>query len=192
MALEYTSEYFLVSLDGAKDYLDVDGSGDDAEIGFLMAAVAQLFDTHTGRKLREQEITEYRRGNETDRLYLHSWPVSAVTSVHWDWDELYDDEALLASTDYRVNLDDGYISIPGGVWTRDIPIKIVYTAGYTLSAVPYDLRMGYLEALGVLWKRKQEGRFDVSTYSRGDVSYTYLEDMPHTVADVIKRYKRYG
>jgi uncharacterized phiE125 gp8 family phage protein len=193
MSLSYASEYFLVTLDDCKDYLDIDDSTDDAIIGYLMQAVSDMFKENTGRNLVEAELTEYYTGDDTDRLYLRSYPISAVASINWDWDEVYGADTLLESDNYRVDSEYGFVRIFGGsVWDRGIPIKVVYTAGYTQANMPYDLRTAALEALGVLFKRRTEGRFDTSTYSRGDVSYSYLDEMPHMVRDTMKRYRRFG
>jgi len=193
--MTYESEYFLVSLDDSKSYLDIDDTDDDAIIGYLMNVVSKLFDTVTGRTLIAADLTEYYQGDGTDTLYLRSYPVNSTTSeieVYIDEDRLFDADTKQAAANLWIDSDMGRLVHEGRELHKDEPVKVVYNAGYAQDSVPYDLRLAALEWLGVLYKRKQEGRFDVNTLSRGDVSYTYLDTMPHTVRDVLRRYERRG
>lgn len=190
--MTYESEYFLVSLDDAKEFLGVDDATEDNVIGYLMNVVSKLFDTATGRTLIASDLTEYYEGNGTDTLYLRSYPVNSTNEtieVYIDGNRDFDNGTQIASASLFIDSDMGKLVYVGGTFHKRYAVKVVYSAGYT--TVPYDLQGAALEALGVLWKRKSEGRFDTSTLSRGDVSYTYLADMPHTVTETLKRYRRW-
>lgn len=192
--MTYESEYFLVSLADSKTYLNVD-SEDDAIVGYLMNVVSKLFDTMTGRTLVAADLTEYYQGDDTGSLYLRSYPINSTTStieVYVDEDRLFESDSKITSSNLWLDTELGRVEWINNRFDREDAIKVVYNAGYAQASVPYDLRLAALEGLGVLWKRRQEGRFDTSTLSRGDVSYTYLEAMPHTVTEVLKRYKRIG
>lgn len=187
--MTYESEFFLVSLDDCKSYLEIDDTDDDNIIGYLMNVVSKLFDTYTDRTLVAADITEYHEGYGTDTLFLNSYPVNSTTStieVYRDADRVFGTETKIDGGNLFLDADAGKLVYVGSRFDR--PIKVVYNAGYT--TVPYDLRGAALEALGVLYKRRQEGRFDTSTYSRDVASYTYLDQFPHTVMNTLKRYRR--
>lgn len=194
--MTYASEYFLVSLDDCKTYLGVDDSADDSLIGYLMQAVSSWFNTQTARTLVAADITEYVDGHGTDSVFVDSYPINSDTSateVYVDEDKEFDAETQLEADDFAIRGDAGRITLLGDTFPRgEQTIKVVYNGGYTQDSIPYDLRMGALDMLGVLWKRHKEKRFDVSNISRGDVTTTYLDAVPHTVAGVVKAYKRYG
>lgn len=193
--MTYESEFFLVSLADSKTYLEVDDTGDDAIIGYLMNVVSKLFDTYTGRTLIATDLTEYYEGQDSESLYLRSYPINSTTStieVYVDADRLFTSDTKIDAANLWLDTEMGRLIYVDRKIYRTEPVKVVYNAGYAQSAVPYDLRLAALEALGVLYKRRQEGRFDVSTYSRDVSSYTYLDAMPHTVIDTLKRYRRIG
>lgn len=193
--MTYESEYFLVSLADCKSYLEVDDTGDDAIIGYLMNIVSKMFDSHTGRTLISTDLTEYYEGSGTESLFLRSYPVNSSTDtieVYVDANRLFGSDTQVDGSNLWLNTEFGRVVYVGRPFYKGEPVKVVYNAGYAQDSVPYDLRLAALEALGVLYKRRQEGRFDVSTYSRDTSSYTYLEAMPHTVMDTLKRYRRIG
>ncbi len=192
--MTYESEYFLVSMDDCKTYLSVDDAGDDAIIGRLMNFVSELFNTATDRKLINQDTTEYHTGDGTDTIFLRNYPVTSTNEtieVYVDWYRSFDADSKVDSEDLWVGQDYGELVYINSYFQKGRTVKVVYNAGYEQSEVPYDLQMAALETLGVLYKRRQEARFDTNTLSRGDVSYTYLDEFPHTVRDTLKRYRRW-
>lgn len=194
--MTYQSEYLLVELLDCKSYLGVDDPDDNEKIGYLMQSVSQMFKAETNRSLLQEELTEYYDGRDTDTIMLRSTPLSSThetISVYLDNDRDFTESSKLASTSLFVDQEIGAVHYDGGIFDRGRRnVKVIYTAGWTRANMPHDIRVAALEALGVLWKRMSEKRFDTSTVSRGDVSYSYLEAMPHTVVNTLARYRSYA
>jgi hypothetical protein len=185
--MTYSSAEFLVSLADIRDYLGMETHDDDSVIGFIAASISELFNGETRRKLKAQAVTEYRDGDGTNMLYLQSYPVQSET-LYVDSQALFGSETLVPSSEYFLEASTGLIRY-GNVFERGRRnIKIAYTGGY--ASIPYDLQLAYLEAVHTIYKRRQEKRTDVDTLARGETSYTYLQHLPYTVTDVLKRYRR--
>lgn len=196
--MTYDASAVLVSMQDCKEYLQVDPSDTDTEslIGYLMQSVSRLFKETTGRSLIQEEITEYHDGDGTDCVMLRSAPVSSTAAniaVYLDNSRDFDSDSQISGSSLFVSPDTGEVHYNGGYFDRgQNNIKVVYTAGYTQANIPHDLRIAALEALGAIWKRRQEKRFDVTSSSRGDVNTTYLDDMPHIVRTTLQRYRTYA
>lgn len=189
--MTYESEYFLVSLDDVKSYIGVTDTAEDDTIGYLMNLVSKLFDTATGRTLVASDLTEYYEGDGTNKLFLRSYPINSTNEtieVYVDADKVFAADTQIDSNSLFVDGEVGYVEFIGSQFDTWEGIKVVYNGGYT--TIPYDLRMAALEAFGVLWKRRSEKRFDTSNVSKGDVNYSYIDDWPYTVHQVLERYRR--
>lgn len=194
--MTYDSTALLVSVADCKTFLNIDDPAEDSEIGYLMQAVSQMFKDETGRALIEEELTEYYDGRDTDTIMLRSFPLSSThetISVYLDNDRDFEESSKLASTSLFVDQNMGAVHYEGGIFDRGRSnVKVIYTAGWAQANIPYDLRAAALEALGVLWNRRDGRRFDTTSRSTGDASYSFLDEMPYTVRDTLKRYKSYG
>ena len=193
--MTYNEDTHIVSLDDAKLYLKLDDQADSSMLGYLLNAVSDMFNTATDRTLIAADLTEYYQGRGTDSIYLRNYPVNstpATIEVYLDADRTYDAPTQIEAENLWIDSTMGRLVYLGATFPVVYGVKVVYNAGYTRATVPYDLRLAALEALGVLWKRSQEGRFDTETLSRGDVSYTYLSDMPYPVTQAIARYRTIG
>jgi len=192
--MTYASEYFLVSLDDCKTYLGIDDSVKDSEIGYLMQAVSSWFNVMTGRKLVATDVTEYCDGMGTDTVFVDSYPINsdaATIEVYVDPDKEFGADTQLDEDEIAIRGDAGRIQRLGDTFPAGYGnVKVVYNGGYT--EVPYDLRLAALETLGIMWRRMQEKNYDVTTISRGDTTRTFLDQLPHTVMNIVKNYKHYG
>lgn len=114
--MTYESEYFLVSLSDAKDYLGVDDVTDDGRIGYLLNVVRDLFDRATGRTLIASDLTEYYEGDGTDKLFLRSYPVNSTNEtieVYVDADKVFSDGTQISSGSLFIDSAIGYVQFIG-------------------------------------------------------------------------------
>ena len=102
-------------------------TGQDAVIITLLDGYNSMINDYLGVTMVTSTYTETYDGNDTDCLFLKHYPIISVTSLSIDEDDL-------ASTDYKVYNDEGYIKIDSttfSLFTKDIRnVYIVYTAGY--------------------------------------------------------------
>ena len=186
------SSVYLVSLDDMKEYLgltDTDADRDN-QIGYLLTIVSEFANTYTKRTLREAEHTEWHDGTGSDVLRLDNYPVSAVHSLIIDYVG-FDSTEVVETDEYRLDASRGMV-VYEFVWPRGTRnIKAVYTAGYTLSDVPYDLRGAVFEFVAQLWQRRSEKGWAHETRQGGDKSVTLLREMPFYAKDVFDRYVRW-
>jgi hypothetical protein len=186
------SSKYLVSLDDMKEYLGYTDSDTDRDnqIGYVLTIVGEFADNYTKRTLREAEHTEWHDGTGSDVLRLNNYPISAVHSLVIDYVGFVSTETV-ETDEYRLDADRGMV-VYEYVWpigTRNI--EAVYTAGYTLDSVPYDLRMAAMEFTAQLWQRRNEKMWAHETRSGGDKQVTPLREMPYTVKSVFDRYVRW-
>lgn len=193
--MTYEEDKHIVNLEDAKLYLKLDDQADSTLLGYLLNSVSDMLNHATDRTLIADDLTEYYQGNDTDSIYLRNFPVNSTTEtieVYLDADRTYDAPTRIKAENLWIDSTMGRVVYLGSTFPVIYGVKVVYNAGYTRATVPYDLRLAALEALGVFWKRSQEGRFDTESVSRGDVSYTYLADMPYTVTQAVVRYRSRG
>jgi uncharacterized phiE125 gp8 family phage protein len=186
------SSKYLVSLDDMRSYLgftDTDTERDEV-LGYLLTIVSEFADTYTRRTLLEAEHSEYYDGTGTETLMLNNYPVSAVHSLVIDYVGFTSTE-VADTSEYRVDSDRGMVTYQY-TWPRGTRnIKAVYTAGYTLGTVPFDLRLAVLEMTSHLWQRRNEKLWAHETRQGGDKSITVLREMPYTAKQILDRYYRW-
>lgn len=190
--MDYTSTLFLVSLPDVKSYLKITDTADDSRIGWIIEAISRELNEETDRTLVQTELTEYYDGDGTDRLFLHSYPVSAVASVYIDGDHGFTADTLEDSDSYFANTDIGCLVHNTGIWPRGHRnIKVTYTAGYTQASVPKDLKRATCDLVGLALQREGGGLWNTQSDTKGDVSRTFGTDpYPPHIQRVIDRYTR--
>lgn len=190
----------LVTLDEAKEYLEVEGDGKDSILGGLVNAVSQTINSYCGRHFIRQSLTEYYDGPEDDckLLTLNEYPIGAVTTIHDDprIPPVFDTGTLVAVTDYQVDKAAGlirriYLPFCKGIGN----VKVVYTGGYLIGSLPADLVLAAKKMLALEYtvKWKDVSRLGVKSISQGDRTTTYIEDaIPKEIVQVLNRYRRVG
>ncbi len=162
----------LLTLDEAKEFLEVEGNDEDAEIESLVDAVTFTVEDYTGRKLKSRDYTsELFSGTGTQWLRLREYPVTAVASVDTlsgvgssgvTWQSESIKNLVILDT---VEADRSR----GKLFWRDsafplgtVNVRITYTAGFT--TLPEQLKRGVRSLLG--WYRRQQDRHAVGIGSR--------------------------
>lgn len=146
----------------------------------LIEAATKKAETYTGRAFVQREITETHIGDGSQMLKLYKQPVTEVTGITIDGDEL---------TDYSERLSIGrlYHSV---VWTLDAEIVVVYTAGYgadraTAQSLIPDMVSAVLLILANLFENRTDQLKSQSISGLGSVTY----DIPSQAKELLNPYR---
>ncbi len=166
------SEYAIVTLEEAKNFLHVDGDDDDLTLELLIETATAKTEDYCSSCWVKRGITETHIGNGKQALDLYRLPVESIEAVIVDGVELEE-------SDYVAQLSIGRLT--GRIWQKDSVIEIAYTAGYADSygqaAIPYAAKLAVLNALAVWWNNRM-GVTSESIAGIGSVAYTGEEELP--------------
>ena len=193
MSTAPSTEYGLISLADAKEYLGSTGSTDnDSKICDVINSVSMRFNAEVGRVLKANDYTEYYDGNSSSSLLLNNWPLSSTSiTITIDADRAFtstDDQ--VTSTDIMLDTGVGEVRLDGHSFTRGRQnVKVEYSAGFS-TATAHDLTMAAKELSKVSWKRL-EGKNDpdISNEAYEGMSRTYINDLPWSVKRVLDLYR---
>lgn len=163
------------------------------EIQFLVTACSQAAATFCSRDFILKDQVEVRDGKGSAMLVLRNSPVVAIASVTVGDREIAPRVGTRAS---GYTLDDNILYLLGcEVFPRAKQnVRIEYSAGYTPitatdSTIPYDLRQAVVEAVSVVFKRRQN--LGVSSKTIAGESITYiLAQWPASSKAVLSYYQR--
>jgi len=207
MSLDTTNN--LLTLPQVRSYMGTTGSTQmDARLTELINVVSHRFNGETGRLLKSRSHTTYRDGNGKSYMWLDQYPITSdSTDIDIRIDESWDFTTAekVGSTDIRIYTDQGKVHIESETFDAgEQSVKIVYTAGYTVSStsagdtgsMPYDLKYAACEMIQAMYDREKKGGRGVGVRSESveGASITYEGDMPYSVRQVLDRYRdrRFG
>ncbi len=196
MAIDLTVA--LISLADAKAFLKITTVNEDAIVGDLVNGVSNLVSSFVGHKLLEATYTEYYDGDGTEELILKNFPVTTLSSLNDD-----PQRAFASPTAKNIAADtmlDGAAGIVrlwnnGGIFQRARGnVKAVYTAGYTLLTMPYDIQLAVRKMVAFLYRSSYATpKIGVQTETIGDRTTTYFNDeLPKDIAAMLKPYRAIG
>ena len=133
--------------------------------------------------------TEYFDGGGSWLFPDHS-PITAITSIHEDEDWEWASDTEIDSEYYRA-ADSNSIYYDGIFTKGPQSIKVVYTAGYTASNLPEDLKQASIIEVARIVKHRQD--FDVLSANRDDgtVQFTNFDYLPQTLKTLYRYRKVY-
>lgn len=192
------SKIALVTTTAMTSYLGISaGSAEEEEVDLMINAASTRAADMSGRGIDENGYsrflstsrTEYYDGDSSDVLMVRAYPLSSVTSLYVDPDRDYGSADLVDTDDYTTYYAEGMVKTDGALLSSGHKsIKITYTGGYT--TVPYDLQLAVKELVMFWYKRNTDKRVGVASVSIGDKSVAYETDIPKSVMNVFKRYRR--
>lgn len=186
----------LISLEDAKAYVGATGTESDAILCTFINSMSQWVLDFLGRSLLSKTYTEYYHGNGTDTLILRNRPITAITSIHIDslrgWAA---DTAVTVADDVIQSKEAGIIrlwnnqcSFPRGMAN----VKVVYTAGYTLTTMPHGIRQAVRRILDRQDKGRTHHSLDIASQSVGDTTTTFNSAaIPADALSMIQRYANF-
>lgn len=192
----------LISLADLKAYLSADTSDEfltdttnDNELELLINAASIYANQYTGVDLLSREHTEFYDGDGGDLLFLDNFPVTtAVGDIDlWiDSDRVYGDSTKIATTKIILYSALGKIIVEETALAfYPQSVKITYTAGYLLAAVPADLAQAIKLICSSYWKKKINKLTVVQSMTTAGQSITLQEDdIPTHATDTLDEYSR--
>lgn len=180
----------LVSLGDMKDYLGITNDDFNSEIEHLIDAVSKYFNDFTNRKLKARDLTEYYDGDGLDVLYVDHYPINSITHLYIDTDREYEAADEIDPDDYIIYDDMGKVALDDVVFSEGKQsVKIEYNGGY--ATIPYHLENACKEQIAFLFKRDKDGnRIGIKSLAGEGATTTYVQSMPETVEQILKRYWR--
>ena len=192
----------LVSLSACTELLSIDDR-DEAILALLVASSSARVERYLTRQILEHNfLGEFDSLGQRD-VVLSEYPVRNVTSVCCDPERVFGDDTKLAdnawycaTVPYDVFEDlpgslifDPFLTLPFG---RRV-IRVEYTAGYPLDAMPEDLKLATLELVAWELRRVKSKQIGVSGLvpTSGRMERTVLEmQMPANVREMLEPYRR--
>lgn len=133
-----------------------------------------------------------RLSRDRRSLWLEPWPVTSITSVYDDPNEVYGADTLVAAADYGLRGDRGEelrlepTATHGAFSTTERAVKIVYVAGY--ASVPADLALAAAELVAHWYNLR--GRRGLSSEGQPDIQTSYRgEEIPLVVRQLANPYR---
>jgi uncharacterized phiE125 gp8 family phage protein len=185
----------LVTLAETKTFLKITGLTEDTVLENLIDEISQTIQSYLGRKLISTGYTEYYDGDGSDTLILNQFPVTALTSLNDDPNRAFGSTtAVNVTTDVILDGAAGVLHVWNGKATffkGHGNIKAVYTAGYSVTTLPYDLQLATKLSIAQLYKiRYGAQRFGVKSETIADrtVSFDY-EAFPAEAKQILDHYR---
>lgn len=171
----------------------------DAEIAAILATVSGAVERYLARGVESMARTEYFDVEPCTRLIrLHAFPVTVLTSVHFDPDQAFGSSTALTSTDYtNPVLDDQ------GLMTFRFPfvsvgrraLKVVYTGGMAASAAAFVT--AYPDIAGAVdtqtsheWQRRNALGMSSVSYPDGTTASLSFDRWIPSVKQVLDYHRR--
>lgn len=187
----------LVTLADTKEYLKISSTSEDSILGFFVNEISKICNSYTGRHLLQKSYTEYYNGNGTPFLILNHYPIISVTSLHDDVNRVFDgSSAIDIGVDVLVKKDIGELELwnSESVFEKDrANVKVVYSAGFVSSAVPYDLQLAVKRWIAIQYYKFTNKRHEVRSETVGDTTTTFIDQqIPDDVKNMLQQHKRVG
>jgi len=185
-----TSGTDLTTLASVKEYLGIKSvdNNSDAVINTVISNVSKLIKNYCGRDLVSTSYTEYYNGNGKRHLRVKQYPITEITEINDDDDNVWDSTTEIVLTDvlYSSKTSGAELANLGIVALRDnvfslglANIKISYTAGY--SSIPSDLELAAKRLVGANLKEGKENGLVISVQSEEDTPKRLREIAMQTV-----------
>lgn len=180
----------LVSREEAKYFLESKGDLDDEMIDFFINAVSRFFHTVTWAEFIEDTKTgRYFDGSGYSLFVLPCFNLTVVSSITLDGSALTEGP----DGDFCRYERDGILKLNSGKWTKDHQnILMTYTGGWTLAAIPADLKLAALRLIAIEYKHWQKTDWGETSRSLEGVSVSqFSEDsLDKITKEILMNYKK--
>jgi len=192
MALDQTNN--IIKLEEFTEYLGDEGSTVYGRYEAIINAVSHLFNTYTKRKLKSRSLTEYYDGNGKSEMYVDNYPIVSVSTnigIYVDTSRSYSTSTVVSSSNIIIDSEEGKIRLANTSFSAGAhSIKIVYTAGYSTTTMPEDLKYAAKEMGRFYLNREGSNRVGIRSEGGEGGSVTYETDMPWSVKQVLDMYRK--
>lgn len=181
----------IITLQEVKDFGGITGYRDeiDNRLTALITGISAAVSTYCDREFESSEYTEYHDGHGTDTLYVYQYPITSVSGIWQDGSRQWTTTTEIDSDYYFFN-DQAVILKDTVFYTGPRIIKIIYTAGYTSSTMPEDLK-GVVKT-EVYRAYKNLNNTGISTQTVNETTTTYITNdfLPQSIT-ILDKYKKY-
>lgn len=142
-----------------KDYLRVEGEGEDELVALLLASAAELCERFTGRALLVRGFEETLEPGGGAWVRLERTPVRSITAV--DAVNAAGFATALPVASYAIDIDangDGWVRVIDPGPTKLVRVRYQAGAAADWAAVPEPLAQGAVRLAAHLYKERDEGR----------------------------------
>lgn len=215
---EATSSTIAPTLADLKEYLQISDSSDDTFLTNATNRAGAYIEDFCGRRFASSSRTYVLSGDGTNRLYLHDWPITTVTSVYGSCahyprhftstggsvqsTELVNSDYYFIANiggsdegkDHILNVASGSpYSSATGVWDLgEQNFEVVATTGY--STIPADLYQASIEVAATIYnsgKHGTLGKISLAT-DGGSTAFELERGIPKGTIATLKRYRRWS
>lgn len=154
--------------------------------------VSGMFNAFTQRFLLKTDYTSDYDGNGQDTMFLEHYPVSTSgISVTIDSARLFTTDLAVSTSEVMVYHDRGRLSLVDDIFRSGYKnIRVGYSAGYSLSGMPYDLRRAAKEmALFIFNRETNKDRIGIRNEAAEGMSRTFENQMPESVKQILNLYR---
>lgn len=187
----------LVSLDEMKRYMKIPPPGTDElnVLADLINDASEWATSYTGRNFLQATYTEFYDGDGKNVLILNNYPVTVLTEINDDTSRVFGGStAFDISKIVQLNRGSGIVALWNTAYSFTCGIgnvKVVYTAGYPLASVPYDLRLAVKKIVAHQYRHGfASGHIGVRQETVGDKTVSLIEDaMPRDAKEILDGYR---
>lgn len=183
--------YALVTLDDAKDHLNIPASNtdfDDKVKRFINSATYDI-ENFIDRKVIKRSYTEYQDGRGSNKILLKQWPATKPTELWIDpSSEFTDTTNQLATTDYQIDNDSLVVLIFRQFSKGTRNIKVTYEAGW--DTVPWPIQVACLWLVEFEYDISNDRRVGNTKKGKNQEDTEYHDDWPMWLQRKLLPYKR--
>lgn len=178
----------LTTLSRVKSFLTITDSNDDEALQSILSSVSQYVATYCNRKFILDTYTEYLNGDGQDTIVLSNIPVVSVASLYDDTGRTYSPDTLIPASEF-VWWDTGIIELDTAATfaVGKKNIKVVYTAGYNATNIPFDLQLAVWRIVQFIYK---DSKTSIAGPDQLDVAGMIVKFRNSEVREILDRYRR--
>lgn len=179
----------FTTLTEVKEYLGIaeTSTKDDSLLGKLISRASSFICNYVSTSFLQADYVEQRDGNDSMRLMLRNLPVTNVSSV------IINGQNIPPGGNSQKNgfwFDDTFVYVNGYRFNRGMSnVSISYTAGF--ATIPIDVEMTCIELVASKYKRKDRIGKTSDGLAGQQTNYT-ISDLTAEQKKTINSYKRVG
>jgi len=173
----------------------------DRQLERMINSASDIISKYCNRKFISDTYSEFYQGRGQQKLVLRYFPINKITSVK------VASASLTAGVDYvtadSTYLEKGYLVKEDG-WTIYgyetglVPeitasvdnIEVVYSAGYTLSTLPFAVEDATLNLVASSYNGEDFGNYGLTSLKQGNVSYSWKDNISSSILTSLDSFKR--
>lgn len=180
----------LLTLEEAKQYLEITGSGQDTLLTALLTSFTALIKTYLNRQLENTNYKQLYDGTGTNRIILDQYPIISVSKLSQDLDnenKVIGD--LYSASEYYI-LPGGMIELYADIFVDgQRTVYVDYNAGF--ATIPGDIKDVCKQIIAKRYQDLKDKRFGISSKNIFDDSVSFeIADLSSSMKLVLDRYRK--